>query len=110
MDEQLNITRINTRLCSKRKFLSASRIGISPVSNAFNCFGGPQNDEVEFITIIILDSLDAVRRSAGEDHEQAVMPENARLCYHVSIIVPSITRSKQKEETTNRGFKWGFCH
>lgn len=78
MDEQLNITRTNTRLCSKRKFLSASRIGISPVSKAFNCFGGPQNDEVEFITIIILDSLDAVRRFAGEDHEQAVMPENAR--------------------------------
>ena len=78
MDEPLNITRINTRLCSERKFLSASRIVISPVSKAFNCFDGPQNDEVESITIIILDSLDAVRRFAGEDHEQAVMPENAR--------------------------------
>ena len=36
------------------------------------------NDEVEFITIMIFDSLDSVRQFAGEDYEQAVVPEKAR--------------------------------
>jgi heme-degrading monooxygenase HmoA len=35
-------------------------------------------DEVEFITIMVFDSLDAVREFAGEDYEQAVVPEKAR--------------------------------
>jgi heme-degrading monooxygenase HmoA len=35
-------------------------------------------DEVEFITIMEFDSLDAVREFAGEDHEQAVVPPKAR--------------------------------
>jgi heme-degrading monooxygenase HmoA len=35
-------------------------------------------DEVEFVTIMVFDSLDAVRESAGEDHEVAVVPEKAR--------------------------------
>ena len=35
-------------------------------------------DEVEFITIMWFDSLDAVREFAGEDYEQAVVPEKAR--------------------------------
>ena len=34
--------------------------------------------EVEFVTIMWFDSLDAVRQFAGEDHEQAVVPPNAR--------------------------------
>ena len=36
------------------------------------------NDEVEFITIMVFDSLDSVREFAGEDYEQAVVPEKAR--------------------------------
>ena len=34
--------------------------------------------EVEFITIMRFDSLDAVREFAGEDYEVAVVPEKAR--------------------------------
>ena len=35
-------------------------------------------DEVEFVTIMWFDSLDAVRAFAGDDHEQAVIPPKAR--------------------------------
>ena len=35
----------------------------------------PIDDEVEFITIMVFDSLDAVREFAGEDYERAVVPE-----------------------------------
>lgn len=34
--------------------------------------------EVEFITIMLFDSLDAVREFAGEDYEAAVVPDTAR--------------------------------
>jgi heme-degrading monooxygenase HmoA len=34
--------------------------------------------EVEFVTIMSFDSLDAVREFAGEDYEVAVVPEEAR--------------------------------
>jgi len=37
-----------------------------------------QNDEVEFVTITLFDSLDAVREFAGEDYEVAVVPPPAR--------------------------------
>jgi heme-degrading monooxygenase HmoA len=36
------------------------------------------NEEVEFITIMQFDSLDAVREFAGEDFEAAVVPQKAR--------------------------------
>ncbi len=35
-------------------------------------------DEVEFITVMWFDSLDAVRAFAGEDHEAPVVPPAAR--------------------------------
>jgi len=35
--------------------------------------------EVEFITIMWFDSLDAVRAFAGEDYEQCVVPPKARV-------------------------------
>jgi heme-degrading monooxygenase HmoA len=34
--------------------------------------------EVEFVTIMLFDSLDAVREFAGEDYETAVVPAKAR--------------------------------
>jgi antibiotic biosynthesis monooxygenase (ABM) superfamily enzyme len=34
--------------------------------------------EVEFVTIMTFDSLDAVRQFAGEDYEAAVVPPKAR--------------------------------
>jgi antibiotic biosynthesis monooxygenase (ABM) superfamily enzyme len=35
-------------------------------------------EEVEFVTIMRFDSLDAVREFAGEDYEVAVVPKKAR--------------------------------
>ena len=35
-------------------------------------------NEVEFVTIMVFDSLEAVREFAGEDYEQAVVPPKAR--------------------------------
>ena len=35
-------------------------------------------EQTEFITIMVFDSLDAVREFAGEDYEAAVVPEKAR--------------------------------
>jgi len=35
-------------------------------------------DEIEFVTIMWFDSIDAVRAFAGEDYEQAVVPAKAR--------------------------------
>ncbi len=34
--------------------------------------------EVEFVTIMLFDSLESVREFAGEDYEAAVVPEKAR--------------------------------
>lgn len=36
------------------------------------------DDEVEFITVMWFDSIDAVRIFAGDDYETAVVPEKAR--------------------------------
>jgi heme-degrading monooxygenase HmoA len=38
----------------------------------------PLEDEVEFVTITLWDSLDAVRAFAGADYEIAVVPPSAR--------------------------------
>jgi len=35
-------------------------------------------DSVEFITVMWFDTLEAVRLFAGDDYEQAVVPQNAR--------------------------------
>lgn len=35
-------------------------------------------NEVEFVTIMLFDSLEAIREFAGEDYEAAVVPEKAR--------------------------------
>lgn len=36
------------------------------------------SDTVEFMTVMVFDSLDAVREFAGADYEQAVVPASAR--------------------------------
>ncbi|MGH7560250.1 MAG: antibiotic biosynthesis monooxygenase [Gemmatimonadales bacterium] len=38
----------------------------------------PLGNEVEFVTIMWFDSLDAIRAFAGADHEIAVVPPSAR--------------------------------
>ena len=35
-------------------------------------------EEVEFVTVMLFDSLDAVREFAGENYEVAVVPEKAK--------------------------------
>ena len=37
------------------------------------------DEEVEFVTIMVFDSLDAVREFAGEDYDLAVVPKKARV-------------------------------
>ena len=41
-------------------------------------FRAPAGDEVEFVTVMWFDSLDAVKAFAGADHETAVVPPKAR--------------------------------
>ncbi len=36
------------------------------------------NDETEFITVMLFDSIEAVKDFAGEHYEQAVVPANAQ--------------------------------
>ncbi|MEZ4770636.1 MAG: hypothetical protein R2844_19715 [Caldilineales bacterium] len=38
----------------------------------------PLDDEVEFVTLMLFDSLEAVKEFAGEDYEVAVVPPRAR--------------------------------
>ena len=38
----------------------------------------PAVDEIEFITILLWDSIDAIRAVAGPDYETAVIPEERR--------------------------------
>ena len=35
-------------------------------------------DEIEFVTVLWFDSIEAIRVFAGEDHEMAVVPQTAR--------------------------------
>ena len=46
--------------------------------NGFHLFRRNIGDEVEFITIMWFDSLEAIRAFAGEDYEVAVVPPKAR--------------------------------
>jgi heme-degrading monooxygenase HmoA len=55
------------------------------------------NDEVEFITIMLFESIDAIKIFAGEDYEKAVVPEKARallkrfdkISQHYELIISS---------------------
>jgi heme-degrading monooxygenase HmoA len=38
----------------------------------------PHGDEVEFVTIILWDSIDDIRAIAGEDYETAVVPDERK--------------------------------
>jgi antibiotic biosynthesis monooxygenase (ABM) superfamily enzyme len=54
--------------------------------------------EVEFVTIMSFDSLDAVREFAGEDYETAVVPEKAR-----AVLSHFDRRSQHYEIRAERG-------
>jgi heme-degrading monooxygenase HmoA len=49
-----------------------------PGYRGIQLFRRPLNDEVEFITLMWFDSLEAVKAFAGEDYEAAVVPPAAR--------------------------------
>lgn len=49
-----------------------------PGFNEIQVFRRDLGDEVEFVTVMWFDSLDAVRAFAGEDYERAYVPEEAR--------------------------------
>jgi heme-degrading monooxygenase HmoA len=56
--------------------------------------------EVEFITIMEFDSLEAVREFAGEDYEMAVVPEKAQavLSHHDARSQHYEIRAERKQE------------
>lgn len=54
--------------------------------------------ETEFITIMLFDSLDAVREFAGEDYEAAVVPPKAR-----AVLSHFDQRSQHYEVKAERG-------
>jgi heme-degrading monooxygenase HmoA len=54
-------------------------------------------EEVEFVTIMVFDSLDAVREFAGDDYDLAVVPEKAR-----AVLSHFDERSKHYEIRTER--------
>jgi heme-degrading monooxygenase HmoA len=56
------------------------------------------SDEAEFVTIMLFDSLDAVREFAGEDYEAAVVPEKAR-----KVLSHFDERSQHYEVRAQRG-------
>ena len=62
---------------SKPKSSQVLRAVGLPVTEGFISFVGIFN-EVEFVTIMWFDSMDAVRAFAGEDYEVAVVPPKAR--------------------------------
>ena len=64
--------------CSKRKSSSAFRRDTSGVFEGIQLLRRNVGDEIEFVTIMRFDSLDAVREFAGEDYEVAVVPDKAR--------------------------------
>jgi hypothetical protein len=76
MDGQCRTTRTRTRRFSRRRSSSAFRIGTSAASSAFSVRDA--GDEVEFVKVMMFDSLDAVREFAGTDFEEAVVPPKAR--------------------------------
>jgi hypothetical protein len=52
----------------------------------------PAGEEVEFITLMWFDSLEAIRAFAGEDYATAVVPPPPAPCSAASTAAPSTTR------------------
>jgi len=77
MDGLRKKTRIFTKRCSKRDFVGIQERNISGF-NGIHLLRRDQETEVEFITIHVVDTLEAVRSFAGEDYEVAVVPPKAR--------------------------------
>jgi heme-degrading monooxygenase HmoA len=64
-------------LLKKEIFIGIERRQIAGY-RGIHLFRRKVNTEIEFVTIMWFDSLDAVRDFAGEDYEAAVVPSQAR--------------------------------
>lgn len=70
--------------CSATKVPRSWMVTISPeLDAAEGCHGAyvlrrEHHDEVEFVVLHFFDSIDAVRKFAGDNYEAAVVPEPAR--------------------------------
>jgi heme-degrading monooxygenase HmoA len=89
------------------------------------CHGGyllrhDSDDGVEFVTLTLFDSLDAVRAFAGEGYEQAVVAPAAqaalrdyeRTVRHYTIVAepgtaPSIPATRRGTHRSGSGSRWG---
>jgi heme-degrading monooxygenase HmoA len=67
-----------TRRCCATRSSPASRVVRSRGFGRSRVFRRDLADEVEFITVMWFDSMDAVRAFAGEDHDVSVVPPAAR--------------------------------
>src|SRR5262249_38757143 len=56
-------------------------------------------NEVEFITIIHWESIDAIRAVAGPDHETAVIPGSVASIFRIMMPKPRIIRSSPSMDT-----------
>lgn len=65
------------RLLQQEIFRGIERRGI-PGYRGIELLRRPVGGEIEFVTVMRFDSLDAVRAFAGEDYEVAVVPPAAR--------------------------------
>ena len=74
-------------------------------------------DEVEFVTVMWFDTIDAIRTFAGEDYEAAVVPPKARellkrfeaRSQHYEVRAEMRVRRKVKEPPDNYGLKLTAC-
>ncbi len=53
-------------------------------------------DEVEFVTVMWFDTIEAVRAFAGEDYEVAVVPQRREHCFHDLMHVRSTMKLRLK--------------
>jgi len=60
-------------------------------------FRAPVGDEVEFVTVMWFDTLDAIKAFAGDDYETAVVPPKAR-----AVLKRYDARSRHYEVRENR--------
>ena len=63
----------------------------------------PRDEEVEFITIILWDSLDDIRAIAGADYERAVIPEERR-----SLLTRWDEKAAHYDVTSSRASRLSF--
>ena len=69
-----------------------------PGFNSIQLLRRPTGPEVEFVTIMVFESLESVREFAGADYEVAVVPEKAR-----AVLTRFDARSQHYDLRSERG-------